>query len=260
MNKMTLNLENIKTTISEVKELKEALVYLIKTGEIGTVEFSKLNKQFTLLKENLKTSSAGLDLFRKNSPGNSLIKNKDTEIKTGTENEDNLKNSVVDAFKQSLGIAKQIRQLIALGGSDIISSFSTAYEIVKSIMDLVKTIDMVGSLLSLIPGGNIFSALFKASGGMIPGSGYGDTVPAMLTPGEFVINKNAVQRYGTGFFAALNNGIMSSSLFSKYANGGIVRANAINTTQTIIPDVKIKGKDIVLVFNRSNNSQLALVT
>jgi tape measure domain-containing protein len=32
-----------------------------------------------------------------------------------------------------------------------------------------------------------------------------DTVPAMLTPGEFVVNRNAVARYGAGFFEAINN-------------------------------------------------------
>jgi hypothetical protein len=32
-----------------------------------------------------------------------------------------------------------------------------------------------------------------------------DTVPAMLTPGEYVVNKDAVARYGAGFFEAINN-------------------------------------------------------
>ena len=35
-----------------------------------------------------------------------------------------------------------------------------------------------------------------AGGGQVPGSGSGDTVPAMLTPGEFVMSKGAVQQYG----------------------------------------------------------------
>ena len=32
-----------------------------------------------------------------------------------------------------------------------------------------------------------------------------DTIPAMLTPGEFVVNRDAVARYGAGFFEAINN-------------------------------------------------------
>ena len=36
--------------------------------------------------------------------------------------------------------------------------------------------------------------LKMAGGGRVPGSGSGDTVPAMLTPGEFVMSKGAVQQ------------------------------------------------------------------
>jgi len=43
-----------------------------------------------------------------------------------------------------------------------------------------------------------------ASGGMVPGSGNRDTVPAMLTPGEFVIKKSSVNKLGTGTLAAMN--------------------------------------------------------
>jgi TP901 family phage tail tape measure protein len=43
-----------------------------------------------------------------------------------------------------------------------------------------------------------------ASGGMVPGSGNRDTVPAMLTPGEFVIKKSSVNKLGAGTLAAMN--------------------------------------------------------
>jgi hypothetical protein len=43
------------------------------------------------------------------------------------------------------------------------------------------------------------------SGGGVPGSGNRDTVPAMLTPGEFVMRKSAVQKYGLGFMRAINS-------------------------------------------------------
>ena len=35
-----------------------------------------------------------------------------------------------------------------------------------------------------------------ASGGIVPGTGNGDTVPALLTPGESVVNKKATEKYG----------------------------------------------------------------
>lgn len=52
-----------------------------------------------------------------------------------------------------------------------------------------------------------------ASGGFVPGSGNGDTVPALLTPGEFVINKKSAQAVG---YSQLNR-------INKYAKGGIVQ-------------------------------------
>ena len=55
-------------------------------------------------------------------------------------------------------------------------------------------------------------AFYEADGGRIAGQGFGvprasDTVPAMLTPGEFVIRKSAVEKFGAGLFSQLNRGI-----------------------------------------------------
>jgi hypothetical protein len=66
--------------------------------------------------------------------------------------------------------------------------------------------------------------LAKAAGGMIPGRGTGDTVPAMLTPGEFVNRRSSVDYYGSGVFRALNNRMLPRDLFSRmgFAMGGLV--------------------------------------
>ena len=45
-----------------------------------------------------------------------------------------------------------------------------------------------------------------AVGGTVPGTGNQDTVPAMLTPGEFVITKDATKSIGTKFLERLNMG------------------------------------------------------
>jgi hypothetical protein len=45
-----------------------------------------------------------------------------------------------------------------------------------------------------------------ATGGLVGGTGNRDTVNAMLTPGEFVITKSAVQRIGVDRLAAMNKG------------------------------------------------------
>jgi hypothetical protein len=52
-----------------------------------------------------------------------------------------------------------------------------------------------------------------ASGGMVPGQGTGDRIPAMLEPKEFVVNKKAAQKYA-GFLHMINA--------KGYADGGSV--------------------------------------
>ncbi|MEE8574550.1 MAG: phage tail tape measure protein, partial [Thermodesulfobacteriota bacterium] len=68
--------------------------------------------------------------------------------------------------------------------------------------------------------------IYAARGGKLPGYGGGDTVPAMLEPGEFVVNKTAVRMFGADLFSQLNN-LNAAAVFSrlgvqKLANGGPV--------------------------------------
>ena len=49
--------------------------------------------------------------------------------------------------------------------------------------------------------------VYRAGGGSIFQPKGTDTVPAMLTPGEFVIRKSAVDKIGVGNLAAMNNGM-----------------------------------------------------
>ena len=58
-----------------------------------------------------------------------------------------------------------------------------------------------------------------ARGGMVPGTGNRDTVPAMLTPGEFVIKKSSVKSLGLSTLDAMNN--------NRYNKAGVVKAGAL---------------------------------
>ena len=53
-----------------------------------------------------------------------------------------------------------------------------------------------------------------------------DSVPAMLTPGEYVVNRTAVSKFGAGFFESLNNLSMPAQALAKgvqgFATGGLV--------------------------------------
>ena len=86
--------------------------------------------------------------------------------------------------------------------------------------DLVKTTEFIHSkeMLETTPtlfrntGGPIFESQSK----IVPGIGSTDTVPAMLTPGEFVINKQST-RDNLPLLHAINDGNVSG-----YAKGGMI--------------------------------------
>ena len=61
-----------------------------------------------------------------------------------------------------------------------------------------------------------------------------DTVPAMLTPGEYVVNRTAVSKFGAGFFESLNNLSIPAQALARgvqgqiqgFASGGLVQSLA----------------------------------
>ena len=72
--------------------------------------------------------------------------------------------------------------------------------------------------------------LYQADGGPVAGLGLGtprgsDTVPAMLTPGEFVIRRQAVNKFGADLFSQLNRGINPLAGMSA---GGTGRAGGLS--------------------------------
>lgn len=97
--------------------------------------------------------------------------------------------------------------------------------------------------------GNIFSSLLGGIGGLFGGGGFGlgslfsffnaggpvgrgtDTVPAMLTPGEFVVKKSAVDKYGTDFLSSLNRGMLP---MQRFQNGGMVSPVAAEAGSNVL--------------------------
>ena len=78
--------------------------------------------------------------------------------------------------------------------------------------------------------GNVFNpAAFLAKGGSVPGVGNQDTVSAMLTPGEFVMKKSAVGKYGKSFMSAINSGAIPQM----FALGGAVIPPKFWQTNTV---------------------------
>lgn len=96
-----------------------------------------------------------------------------------------------------------------------------------------------------------------ASGGYVPGRGDKDTVPAMLTPGEFVIRKKAVQAIGVDNLGAMNNGASPAAVQAKnnggmiqyFANGGKVSVDYANKKPNPSEERELIGNNIVNSVN-----------
>ena len=166
-----------------------------------------------------------------------------------TESVKEIEANTEQVFQQSLSLASQISSVLGIGADTF------AGKLLSGLQQGLSLANSFASLLSLVlkvSSGGIFSLLGFASGGSVPGAGSGDTVPAMLTPGEFVVRKSVVQKLGTGFFEWINGGGLLSSMVNKYATGGLVTASAQAPAQVYLINSRVKGNDIELALKRTN--------
>ena len=127
----------------------------------------------------------------------------------------NLKESSsnIDFFKSD----PRIKELLGnLGYTGII--LKKDGEKVYSIFDS-SAIRSIEEFATTLP--DIFEDIKISTGGHLSGYGGGDIIPAMLEPGEYVINKDSVKQYGVDFFERLNKGEVL-----KRAKGGGVDLSA----------------------------------
>ena len=160
-----------------------------------------------------------------------------------------------DAEKAQQALAVQItkvkEEFLALvrgiAGSDSFQLFArTALEVASA---LIKVADAIRPLIPLIgalaavkfarglggfaaSAGSALKGLGKnqggviqafARGGFVPGSGNRDTVPAMLTPGEFVIKKSSAKKLGAGTLQQMNeNRFAGGGFVEKYKEVGVI--------------------------------------
>lgn len=84
-----------------------------------------------------------------------------------------------------------------------------------------------GLIQKLAEGGQAVADGFKRMSGRIfgPGTETSDSVPALLSHGEFVVRAASVRKFGEGFFAALNAGFLP--VVPRFAAGGAVANTAV---------------------------------
>lgn len=127
-----------------------------------------------------------------------------------------LTSALIKLADSAKSVLPAITAIAAIRGASAIGSFATGF---------------VGGLRRQNSGGYIRRF---ASGGLVPGSGNTDTVPAMLTPGEFVIRKNAVKAIGADSLQGIN----------KYAVGGAVQQLNKRSTLGIRKGARSKFKEL----------------
>ena len=91
-------------------------------------------------------------------------------------------------------------------------------KVAEALEPLIPLLGVLGASALFKGAGKLFAGAKTGftpmnKGGTVPGVGNTDTVPAMLTPGEFVIRKGAAQRLGADQLNSMN----------RYAAGGVVR-------------------------------------
>ena len=116
---------------------------------------------------------------------------------------------------------------IATGALELAKAFIRIADALEPLLPMITLLagmkigQAVGPMLGGLMGGRGRGAGMRggisrfASGGYVPGSGNRDTVPAMLTPGEFVIKKSSARKLGPATLSAMNN--------NRYANGRTVK-------------------------------------
>ena len=119
------------------------------------------------------------------------------------------------ALIRSIGQSESFRTMVSLT-LDLASALIRLADASKNALPLITAMMAFRGARALTQfGGGFRRGLGFAKGGLVPGSGNRDTVPAMLTPGEFVIRKNAVNAIGASNLHNLNG----------YADGGTVTSN-----------------------------------
>lgn len=96
-----------------------------------------------------------------------------------------------------------------------------------------------------------------ASGGKLPGYGGGDKVSALLEAGEFVMRKEAVRKFGSGFFESLNSLKLPdlSSLIPALPKPALAAAVPNPAADKMILELRLPGGDTVTASVSGNDAE-----
>ena len=152
--------------------------------------------------------------------------------------------NVLRAAAIGLGLTSPLSSLVGLGLGGRGAGLGVGMKLPKITMPkfsgdmLMKRIPKIQK--PSIPYGKAGRGFFNFNrGGVVPGTGNSDTVPAMLTPGEVVISKPAVDMFGLRNLLGLNRAAGSSSKPTmrrgvSYAGEGMVAGDMMSLFNSLI--------------------------
>ena len=150
------------------------------------------------------------------------------------------------ALVRSIGDGKGFQTLVRLG-LDLAGALIKIADATKGVLPLIgimaafRGVSAVAQFAGGFGGGLTGGKNKKAQGGFIhrfaeggsvPGSGNRDSVPAMLTPGEFVMRKSAVQSVGVSNLSRMNRSGGGSIPPNKYYQGGVAALKKLSPGQS----------------------------
>lgn len=195
---------------------------------------------------------------------------------TGFESKDVLQGTLDADNKKLQEMSKEVNEVlgpafdalfegILTGSQNAFQSFGEALE--KTIAQLgtaVLKAAAFAAIFSLLPGSAQFGTIFfqllghsegglikkLSSGGAVWGAGTAtsDSIPTMLSSGEYVVRAARVKQFGVDFFDKLNfgnasiNDILKDNNFglAKFATGGFVSPNSVNISRpALVPATSI---------------------
>lgn len=204
-------IEAVKQLSNAFSGLEEGDLTFVRVGEeiAGFRQIGKvlpLIREFAVAQEALKVAQQGQDSLAKDAATAQLA----------------LSVRIVKVKEEFLALVRSISETTAFQ-----TMANTVLSLAEALLKLGEAIKPVLPFIGLLAGVRAFKGLSGfatglrgglggargfARGGMVPGTGNKDTVPAMLTPGEFVIRKNSVAKLGADNLESMN----------QYAKGGIV--------------------------------------
>ena len=164
----------------------------------------------------------------------------------------------MQSFNDFLGISSSDNpRLVDSLGEDVPLQDKMVVDLLQTIADNTYTII---SLLDLHLIWNMVSKLFGfATGGLVRGVGTStsDSIPAMLSNGEYVISADAVRRYGTNFLDAVNSGKFTrmKTTIPRFADGGYVGDALQDTARGMVDFARNIGTNVAM----NNDISIALV-